>query len=145
MVPVNYLAVIVSAVVAIVLGFLWYGPIFGKKWTAMIGWTPERISAMRADPKMKNMVMRNYALVGVGALIMAFVMSHAIVFAGAYMNVSGVSAGLQAGFWNWLGFVAPVTLGAVLWEGKPWMLWVLNAGYYLVSLLLMGLILGMWM
>lgn len=50
----------------------------------------------------------------------------------------------MAGFWNWLGFVAPVTLGAVLWEGKHWKLWFLNNGYYLVTLLLMGAVLALW-
>jgi len=32
--------------------------------------------------------------------------------------MSGVSGGLMSVFWNWLGFIATVTLGAVLWEGK---------------------------
>lgn len=50
----------------------------------------------------------------------------------------------MVGFWNWLGFVAPVTLGGVLWEGKPWKLWGLNNGYQLLSLLVMGVILALW-
>lgn len=41
-------------------------------------------------------------------------------------------------------FIAPVTLGVVLWEGKPWKLWVLNNGYQLLSLLVMGVILAIW-
>lgn len=49
----------------------------------------------------------------------------------------------MAGFWNWLGFIAPVTLGVVLWEGKPWKLWVLHNAYYLLALLVMGVILGL--
>lgn len=61
------------------------------------------------------------------------------------MNVSGIMGGLQAGWWNWLGFVAPTTVGMVLWEGKPWKLWIITAGFYLLSLLLMGVILGAWM
>lgn len=133
---------IVSVIVAMVVGYLWYGPLFGKEWTGLMGWTPEKMATMRESGK--NTMMRNYAFMAIGLLIMAFVMSHAIRFASAYMNVSGISAGLQAGFWNWIGFIAPVTLGAVLWEGKPWKLWFLTAGYYLVTLLLMGVILGMW-
>ena len=75
---------------------------------------------------------------------MAFVLSHALVFASTYLNTSGISAGLQTGFWNWLGFVVPVTVGSVLWDGKPWKLWFINAGYYLVMLLIMGVILALW-
>jgi hypothetical protein len=58
--------------------------------------------------------------------------------------MSGMPAGLMCGFWNWLGFIAPVTLGTVLWEGKPWKLWALTNGYYLFSLLIMGVILAFW-
>jgi hypothetical protein len=60
------------------------------------------------------------------------------------MQQSGVVAGLEAALWSWLGFVAPVSLGAVLWDGKPWKLWFINAGYFLATLLVMGLILGYW-
>ena len=44
MVDVNYLAVLACGVVAMILGFLWYGPLFGKKWSQLMGWgemTPE--------------------------------------------------------------------------------------------------------
>jgi hypothetical protein len=76
---------------------------------------------------------------------MSGVLAHSLVYASAYMKVTGVSAGLMAGFWNWLGFIAPVTLGVVLWEGKSWKLWFLQGGHYLVSLLVMGVILALWM
>ncbi|HLD39833.1 MAG TPA: DUF1761 family protein, partial [Candidatus Nanoarchaeia archaeon] len=33
----NYLAVLVAAIAAYVVGFLWYGPVFGKKWMALMG------------------------------------------------------------------------------------------------------------
>jgi hypothetical protein len=75
---------------------------------------------------------------------MAYVLSHSIVFANFYLGTSGIYGGLMAGFWNWLGFVAPVTLGSVLWEGKSWKLWCFNNSYYLVMLLVMGVILSLW-
>lgn len=138
-VPINYLAVGGAAVASMVIGFLWYGPIFGKKWIALMGFTQEQISAAK-----KKGMAKQYALMFVGSLAMAYVLAHALVFASAYLKTSGVSAGLMTGFWNWLGFVAPVTLGSVLWEGKSPKLWVLNNGYYLVSLLAMGVILALW-
>ena len=141
MVPINYWAVIVSAVVSMAVGFLWYGPLFGKKWSELMGWgpmTPEKMAEMQKKARPA------YAITFVGALLMAYALAHTIVFAGAYLNVTGVSAGLQAAIWSWLGFVAPVTIGTVLWDGKPWMLWTLNAGYYLVNLVVMGIILSLW-
>ena len=139
-IPVNYLAVLVAAVANMGIGFLWYGPLFGKMWTELMGWgamTPERI----ADRQKK--ARPAYAISFVSALVMAYVLLHVIFFANAYAP-SGLQSGLSGGFWMWLGFVAPVTVGSVLWDGKPWKLWVINAGYYLVALLIMGTILGYW-
>lgn len=141
MVPVNLWAVLVSAIVAMALGFLWYGPLFGKAWMQMMGVTSQTMN----DPAMKKSMWWRYLLMFIGALLTNYVLAHALVFASTYMNVSGLVAGLQAGFFNWIGFIAPVTLGAVLWENKPWKFWFLNAGYYLVYLLIAGMILASWM
>ena len=138
-VPINYLAVLVAAVASMVVGFLWYGPVFGKVWMKEMGMSKEKM-----DAAMKRSMGRSYALMFVGSLVMSYVLAHATIFAGAYFKITGVSAGLMSGFWNWMGFVAPVTLGSVLWEGKSWKLWVLNNGYYLVTLLVMGTILSVW-
>lgn len=138
-VPINYWAVLVSAIASMVLGFLWYGPVFGKMWINLSGHTPQN-----SDAAKKKAMTTGYVLGFIGALVMAYVLAHALVFAEAYLKASGVSAGLMAGFWNWLGFIAPVTLGMVLWDGKPWKLWILNNGYHLLNLLIMGVILALW-
>ena len=140
MVPINYLAVLVSAVAAMVLGFLWYGPIFGKFWIKEMGWSEASIE----EAKKKGMTMQ-YAVQAVGALVMAFVLAHFIILGVAYYPaVTPLKAGLHTALWNWLGFIVPVTVGVVLWEGKSWRLWSLNAGYYLVMLCVMGVILALW-
>jgi hypothetical protein len=138
-VPINYLAILVAAIVAMVVGFLWYGPFFGKKWIALMGWGEEKIAEMK-----KKGMAKAYVLNFIGSLVMAYVLSYALIFASTYMKIEGVYAGITIGLWNWLGFIAPVTLGAVLWEGKPWKLWVLNNGYYAVVLVIMGVILSLW-
>ena len=138
-VPVNYLAVLASGVASMILGYLWYGPLFGKMWIALSGMSPDKIEAAKA----KGMTT-SYALMFVGSLVMAYILSHALVFAASFLGTEGVNAGLMTGFWNWLGFIAPVTLGSVLWEGKSWKLWLLNNAYYLVLLLIMGVILAVW-
>ena len=143
-VPMNYLAILACGVSSMIVGSLWYGPLFGKPWSKLMGWTPEQMEKMKKDPAGKKKMMRSYGLMFVGSLVMAYVLQHALVFASTYMKVEGVSAGLMTGFWNWLGFVVPVSLGTVLWDGKPWKLWCINAGHYLVSLSVMGLILALW-
>lgn len=139
-VPVNYLAVLVAAVANMILGSLWYGKFFAKPWIAMSGITPQQME----EAKSKGMG-KSYALAFVGSLLMSYILSHVLTFATDYLGSSGVSAGIMTGFWNWLGFVAPVMLGSVLWENKPWKLWMINSGYYLASLVMMGIILAVWM
>jgi hypothetical protein len=142
MVPINLLAVVVSAVVVFALGWLWYSVLFGKPWMAMMGITPERMAQMGREGK--NKMMMGYGIQFVGALIMAFVLAHAVLFANTYLQMSGAVAGGFVGLMNWIGFVAPTTVGMVLWEGKPWKLWMIVSGYWLVSLIIMGIILSLW-
>ena len=141
-VPINYLAVLASGVAAMILGSLWYGPLFGKQWIALMGFDQQTVAEMQA--KGMQAMWKNYALMFVGALIMAYVLAHGLVFGNAYLGTGGISGGLQGAFWYWLGFIAPVTLGVILWDGKPWKLWFLNAGYYLALLLVMSVILALW-
>jgi len=135
MVPINYIAVFVSALIPMVLGFFWYGPMFGKQWAHLAGVSVEKMQ--KAPPL-------NYTIMFVGALVMAFVLDHGIIFAATYFFTGGISIGLQVGVLSALGFVAPASLGVVLWEGKSWKLWAINVGYYLVVLCLMGAVLGVW-
>ncbi len=137
-VDINYWAVLLAAVANMALGFLWYGPLFGKQWMSLMGMPKDKMSSMKSG------MSKAYALAFVGSLVMAYTLAHSLIFASSYLLVSGLGAGLMAGFWSWLGFIAPVTLGTVLWEGKPWKLWFLLNGYYLVTLLVMGSILALW-
>ena len=138
-VPINYLAVFVAALVNMVIGSIWYGPLLGKAWMKEIGMKP-----MKMTDKVKKQMMYQYSLMFVGSLFMSWVLANAVIFANAYMHMEGVWAGALTGFFNWLGFVAPVTLGSVLWEGKSWKMWCINNGYYLITLVAMGKILAMW-
>lgn len=140
-IPINWWAIIVTTIVSVCLGFVWFGPLFGKAWMKTLGLSmPDVIT-----PEMKKQMNRSYALVALGALITNIVLLHSITFGSAYLNMTGALAGLDAAFWNWLGFIAPATLGAVLWEGRPWKHWFITAGYYLVVLVINGIILATWM
>lgn len=137
-IPINWLAIIVCMIASVVLGFLWYGPLFGKAWM--------RLSNIpMPDPKPKMSSMTKPIIISlIGALFMAFAFNHALVFASTFLQTYGAKAGLMGAFWNWLGFVVPVLLAFVAWEGKPFKLWMIHAGYWLVLLGIMGMILSVW-
>lgn len=132
-VHVNYLAVLVAAIANYVIATIWYAGLFGKLWKRLTG-----IQDMKPAPL-------NIVLVLVGSLLMSYVLYHSITFGNAYVHTSGVGGGLMGGFFSWLGFIAPVTLCTKLYERKPWGLWLLDNGFWLISLLVMGTILAGWM
>ena len=137
---VNYLAVLVAGVASMVVGFLWYGVFFKKQWMEMMGITTESMAGMKMSANMA------YLIQFVASLVMACVLARLINWGLIYYpEVSALKVGIYVGFWAWLGFVAPVTLGVVLWENKPWKLWFINASHYLVGLLVMGAVLSFWM
>jgi hypothetical protein len=138
MVPINYYAVLIATIAGYALGALWYGPLFGKAWIGLMGWPAEKVEAMKSQSQVQS-----YILMLVGQLVMSFVLAHSLIFASEYLDIYGWQAGIMAGFWSWLGFIAPVQMGSVLWDGKSWKLFGLNTSYYLVSLLLMGVILAL--
>lgn len=140
-IAINWWAILACGVSAVVLGFLWFGPLFGKIWMDSMGMT---MPSAEDRKKMGGMMMRSMLIAFVAALVTAYGFIHTLTYADTYMNTSGVSAGLMGGFWNWLSFMMPVVLGAVLWEGKSWKWFLITAGYYLVDLLIMGAILSAW-
>ncbi len=128
----NWLAVIVAAILQVVIGFIWYGPLFGKTWMSMMGMTQQTMS--RAG------MGKTYAWSFVGSLVTAGVLAKLV----GVMGARTLGAGITAGFWVWLGFVATVTLASVLYEKRSVSLYALNNGYQLVSLAVMGAVLAVW-
>jgi Protein of unknown function (DUF1761) len=140
MLSVNPLAVIVGAIIMMVIGWLWYGPVLGKQWVASMGWTPEAM-----QEKMKKGMGVSYLIMFIGALLLSYVLYRAVGYGEVYRGFSPINAGLSYSIANWLGFVAPATVGGVLWEGKSWKWWFITAGYFLVVMIILGVIFAYWM
>lgn len=133
-VPVNYLAIIVCAISNMIIGTIWYGPLFGKAWMKMTG---VQMGGKNPTP--------SYIMGFVGALIAAYVLAHFVWLSAKGFGIElSMSSGVMTAFWGWLGFVVPATVGSTIWEGKPWSYWFITAGYWLISLIAMGAILGYW-
>ncbi len=131
---INYWAVILSAISSMIIGSVWYGPLFGKKFMEAMGmnkWTPEE------QEKMKKKMFVTYFLQFLASLLMFFILAWYIK-----MSIfSGFKAGLSNAFGLWLGFVVPLSLGNALWGGKMTLFW-LNIGNMLLTLLAAGAIIA---
>jgi hypothetical protein len=131
----NWLLVIGAAVSSMILGVLWYSPVlFGKEWMALMKIKKDDIE------KNKKGMTKTYVLSMIAAFIMAFVLKQ---FIDLFYVVNFYDA-IQLGFWIWLGFVATTMIASVLYEKKPWSLFIINSGYQLASILLMSVILSYW-
>ena len=136
--PANLYAVLAATVASMILGTLWYGPVFGKLWRHLEGLSLEDMKSMKLSPAAAM------GLMAVLSFLMNYVLAHGIAFGNAYTGMSGAEGGMTGAFWYWLGFALPLTAGSFLWLNKSWKLWAFNAGYYLVALLVAGAILGSW-
>ncbi len=134
MVDVNWIAILFCAVLSMVIGSMWYGPLFGKTWTKLVGLSKEDLE------KEKKTMPRTYSAMFVSAIITSFVLAVIINMA----PQPSVMAGITGAFWVWLGFIAAVKLSDVLFEKKPMKLYLIEIGYYLVFILVAGAILGGW-
>jgi hypothetical protein len=132
---VNYLAVLVSAIAVFLVGAVWYSPLlFGKMWVEEHGFTPEKVAAMRA------VAGRAYSVSFLCYLVMAFVMALLV----AWTGVTTPEGGSRLGAVVWLGFAATIGLTASMFSEKPITIFLLDAGYQLVYLMIMGTILAAW-
>jgi Protein of unknown function (DUF1761) len=137
---VNYLAVLVAAIVIFGLGGLWYSPIlFAKKWIALQGRTEEQERAQAAAANMPLMYISAF----VCSLIIAGVLAHVMAHMASAMPINGLH-GATFGFMAWLGFAAPTSYATAMFSFKSRQLWLIDTAYNLVSFLLAGIILGAW-
>ena len=137
---INYLAVVVCGVVAMILGGLWYGPLFGKMWMQGMGWDPNNAELMAQKKKSAGPA---YAQMFVLSLVQAYVLANVLVWV-FYEVDSTVVAGIVTGAFVWLGFILPVKYGDKLWGDKAFKYVAIDLSYYLILLIVMGIILSVW-
>jgi len=131
----NVWAILASGLVSLAIGFLWYGPLFGKAWAGHTGWTAERVKAIPAAR-----MARTYALTFLAALVTAaalMILSRAI---GASTLEEGLGLGLLAG----IGFTGMAFATTHLFEHKPVGLWLIVSGYQLVYMTAASVIVTLW-
>lgn len=129
---INWIAVIVAAVLNFGLGGLWYSPmLFGKAWQAENKLSDE-------DLKKGNM-----AKIFGFSFLWSLIMSANL---GMFLAdpKTDLSWGLTAGFLTGFGWVAMAIFTVGLFERKSTRYMLINAGYTTVSFTIMGLVIGAW-
>jgi hypothetical protein len=127
---INWLAVLAAAVSSFVLGGLWYSPLlFHRPWKAAVGLDEAQLR-------------RGTGGVFAGAFVCSLI---AAVNLGFFLGARpSAGFGTLAGFAAGLGWVATGLTTTYLFERRPGRLTAIDAGYHVVSLTVMGAILGAW-
>lgn len=128
---INWPAVIAAGISSFAVGGIWYAPaVFGKAWM-----TDSKLSQDEIKQGNKSKIFGFTALF---SLLMA--VNLAMFLADAKTDLSwGAAAGFLAGIWTFCAIAIHS-----LFELKPWRHIFINGGYSVLSLTLMGAIIGLW-
>lgn len=129
----NYWAILVTWLINIIVGSLWYSPLgFGKSWKSHTGVDMLKIP--------QNEATKTIGFVALSAAIQAFTL--AIILSS--LGVATVVDGLAAGLILWFGLVTATTVGVTLYSRRSWKFLWMNSSYFLVVMAINSAILSVW-
>lgn len=129
---INHLAVVAAIVSTFVLGFLWYGPIFGDPWMQMVGLTPEDVAEGGSAGTWITNVISSAA--GMYALAWLF----------TKLNVESITQGVMISAIIGLAFVLLPRMTNDLFANNPYGLAWVTGGFEVAKLVVGGIILSAW-
>ncbi len=135
---INYWAVLVCGVLSMVIGFIWYGPVFGKTWMKVVGATTKDVAARKEMQKRAGPL---YLVQFLLTLFQLWILAYYIVH---MLNVAGTVNAI----WIWAAFIMPTIAGSSMWNNDSakvaWTRFGIQAGYQLIMFIIYGLILSAW-
>lgn len=125
---INWLALIISVIVTMGIGFWWYSKAaFGNLWMKLKGTTQEEMAAAGGPGMGGTMACAVIAqVIIIGAY--DFVLSHTL------LNPFCISALVV------VGFIAPLLAGASIWERQSWKLFWLHMGHWVAAFVAVAII-----
>jgi hypothetical protein len=135
-VQVNYWAVLLAAASSMVVGAIWYAkPVFGDTWAKLV---------KLDDKKMQSGATGAMAGAFVLSLLTAYVLAHVSYLSNSFFQNSFLQDSLSTAFWVWFGFVMTRILTHNIFEQRPAKLNLLAIGNEFVTIMLMGLLIGLF-
>lgn len=140
---INWLAIIAASILPLVTGFIWYNPkVFGTTWMKESGMTEEKAKQMNPA--------KTYGLAVVMAFLIAFFLWPQVFIGGGMGELHGADPfltfkhGALHGSMVGLFVALPVLATNALFEQKSFKYVLINAGYWVVTMALMGGIINGW-
>ncbi len=133
-VQINWLAILLATASTMVVGSIWYSrSVFGNEWAKLV---------KLDEKKMQQGATKAILVTIVVSFLTAYVLAHVSYISNAFFGNSFFQDALTAAFWLWLGLVAARFITHDAFEGRPMKLTVMNVTHELVTLLVMGAIIG---
>ena len=132
---VNLFAVLVAGIVPMIVGMLWYGPLFGKRWLALMEMSAEEVQE-GFNP------LKTYGVSLLLAMITAYILAQLL----ADIAGDGGSAmvGVHVALMALIGFVLPAAHQSVTFERRKAGLAWLNIAYNGVALIGQAVVISVW-
>lgn len=135
-VAINYWAVVAAMASSMAVGSIWYAmSVFGKTWA--------KLAKVDLSPQKNNGAWKAIATTAVVSLITAYVIAHVAYLSNQFFGNSFLQDAVTAAFWLWLGLTAARFITHDAFEGRPLKLTVINVGNEFVTIMVMGLIIGL--
>lgn len=141
---VNWIALVVAALSTLVIGFLWYGPLFGKAWMKETGMTEEKA-------RQGNMPLRLGLSVVLAFVAVFFIYVTSVATGGmppdelhGQEKFLTFGHGVLHGIMVSLFVVMPALVTNAMYEQKSFKYMLINVGYWVVSFAIMGGIVNVW-
>ena len=133
MLKINYWAVVVTTLAAFAFSSVYY-MVFGKARMKLLANEPGATADVRKVPVWKVLLEL------VRSFVVTLMMAHVIVLA----RIAGWLDAAQLAIWIAIGFPVMILMGSVTWDKRPWKLAAIHAGDWIIKLLLIAVILGVW-
>ncbi len=146
MFEINYLFVVLAALVPMIMGAIFYGPLFGNQWMNSLGYTKDSIPEPIKMP-----------VVYVVSLILSFILAFFLLTVMELTHKECSEAGeiifgshdtfphgMLHGFFLGLGIAIPVLVNNLLFQRMRGSNILLNVVYWLLTISIMGGVLDAW-
>ena len=134
---INYLAVVVAAVVAWLTGAVWYG-LLANPWVTAHGKTMGEFKTEQAAHKGSVHAWLPFALALLAELVMAYVLAGMV----GHLGTVTIRAAVISGLFVWAGFMLTTMLVNNAFAGRRYALTAIDAGHWLLVVIVMGVVIG---
>jgi hypothetical protein len=138
---IHFVPLLVCAIGCLVLGSIWYGPLFGKTWMRLMKVDEDCMT----DPVKRKAAQKQ----AMPLYILQFILSFIQIWVLAHFIAAGVTAsGLVTSIWIFIGFILPMAAQGSMWNSDSrkdnWTRFWIVGGFNLVTFIALGLVLSHW-